>query len=144
MTTLQDDPDTSATAERVFPDDGGRAEPTLAACPWHPLPEDAIVQLVAIERRAVHRHRAGSPSQPAHVIWSVLIRRNATAHERHDLPLGVYRALARDGGERVQPMSEIRGRRLNAAVERATGRQRARDGHAHGPIAQGVPTDSQA
>jgi hypothetical protein len=62
------------------------------------------------------------------VVWSVLIPRDPTTHERHDLPLAVYRALARDGGERVQPLSEIEGRRLNAAVERATGRPRARPG----------------
>jgi hypothetical protein len=128
MTTVQDHSDPSAPAERVFPDDGGRAEHTLAACPWHPLPEDAVVRLVAIERRAIHPHRTGSPTQPARVIWSVLIPRDTTTHERHDLPLAVYRALARDGGERVQPMSEIEGRRLNAAVERATGRPRARPG----------------
>jgi hypothetical protein len=144
MTTLQDHPDTSAPAERVIHDDGERVEYTLAACPWHPLPEDAIIQLVAIERRAIHTHRAESPSRPARVIWSVLIPQDATTHERHDLPQAVYRALARDGGERVQPMSEIRGRRLNAAVERATGRPRARDSHAHGPVAQGIPTDSEA
>lgn len=144
MTTLQDHPDTSAPADGVFQHDGGRVEHTLAACPWHPLPEDAIVQLVAIERRAIHTHRAGPPSQPARVTWSVLIRRDATTHERHDLPLDVYRALARDGGERVQPMSEIRGRRLNAAVERAAGRPRARDSHPHGPIAQGAASDSEA
>jgi hypothetical protein len=122
---LQHHPGTSAPAEREFHDDGGRAEQTLADCPWHPLPEDAVVQLIAIERRAIGTHRAGPPSQPARVIWSMLIRRDATTLERHDLPAGVYRALARDGGERVQPMSEIRGRRLNAAVERATGRSRA-------------------
>jgi hypothetical protein len=115
MTTLQEHPDASAPAERV--------EHTVTACPWHPLPEEAIVQLVAIERRAIHPNRAGSPTRPAQVIWSVLIPRDATTHERHDLPPAVYRALARDGGERVQPMSEIRGRRLNAAVERATGRR---------------------
>jgi hypothetical protein len=111
VTTLQHNPGTPAPAERVFHEDGG-------SCPWHPLPEDAVVQLVAIERRAMG-------SQPARVIWSVLIRRDATTLERHDLPPGVYQALARDGGERVQPMSEIPGRRLNAAVERATGRSRA-------------------
>ena len=141
---MQDHPNTSAPAERALQDDDGRMEHTLAACPWHPLPEDAIIQLVAIERRAIHTHRAGSPSQPARVIWSVLIPRDTTTHERHDLPLAVYRALARDGGERVQPMSEIKGRRLNAAVERATSRPRARDSNAHGPIAQGAPTDSGA
>jgi hypothetical protein len=126
MTTVQDHPDPSAPAERVFPEDRGRAEDTLAACPWHPLPEDAVVRLVAIERRAVHPHRTGSPTQPPRVVWSVLIPRDPATHERHDLPVAVYRALARDGGERVQPMSEIEGRRLNAAVERATGRRRAR------------------
>jgi hypothetical protein len=114
MTTLQDHPDGSAPAERV--------ELTLADCPWHPLPEGALVRLVAIERRALHLHRAGSPTQPARVIWSVLIPRDGATTERHDLPPAVYRALARDGGERVQPMREITGRRLNAAVERATGR----------------------
>jgi hypothetical protein len=118
MTTVQDHPGTSAPTARAFPGDGG--ENTLAACPWHPLPEEAIVQLVAIERRAIHTHRAGSPTQPARVVWSVLIPRGATTHERHDLPPAVYRALARDGGERVRPMSEISGRRLNAAVETAT------------------------
>jgi hypothetical protein len=122
MTTSHDHPDTPAPDERGITDDGRPVERTPAACPWHPLPEDAVVQLVAIEHPATHTHRTGPPTRPARVIWSVLIRRDATTQQRHDLPLGVYRALARDGGGRVQPMSEITGRRLNAAVERATGR----------------------
>jgi hypothetical protein len=111
-------------------------EHTPLDCPWHPLPEDAVVQLVAIERRAVHTHRTGPPIQPARVVWGVLIRQDATTHERYDLPLDVYRALAGDGGGRVQPMSEITALRLNAAVERAAGGPRARDAHARGPMAQ--------
>jgi hypothetical protein len=101
-------------------------------CPWHPLPDDAIVQLVAIERRPL-RHRTGPPILPARVVWGVVIRREAAAHERHDLPLEVFRALARDGGGPIRPMTVIPAPRLNAAVERAT---RTVDGPAGTPPAQ--------
>lgn len=89
-------------------------------CPWHPLPEDAVVQLVAIERRAARRHQAGPPIEPARVVWGVWIRRDGTTHESYDLPLDVIRTLARDGGP-IRPMLEIAAGRLNAAVERAAG-----------------------
>jgi hypothetical protein len=87
-------------------------------CPWHPLPEHAIVHLVAIERRAVRRQRTGPPIGPARVVWGVWIRRDATTHESYDLPLNVIRTLARDGGP-IHPMIEIPALRLNAAVEQA-------------------------
>ena len=111
-------------------------EHTPLDCPWHPLPEDAVVQLVAIERRAVHTHRTGPPIQPARVVWGVLIRQDATTHERYDLPLDVDRALARAGGGRVQPMSEITALRLNAAVERAAGDSCAVEAYTRGPMAR--------
>lgn len=87
-------------------------------CPWHPLPEDAIVHLVAIERRPARRHRIGPPIGPARVVWGVWIRRDAATHESYDLPLDVLRTLARDGGP-IHPMTEIPALRLNAAVEQA-------------------------
>ncbi|GAA5113683.1 hypothetical protein [Pseudonocardia adelaidensis] len=87
--------------------------------PWYPLPEDATVQLVAIERRAVRRYPTGPPTKPAHVVWGVLIRRDPTGYERFDLPVEVIRALARDGGARIRPMIEIVASRLNDAVARA-------------------------
>jgi hypothetical protein len=89
-----------------------------AGCPWHPLPDDAVVQLVAIERRAVRAHPTGPPAQPPRVVWGVLVRRDA-AHERYDLPGEVYRALAHDGGGPIRPLSRISGLRLNKAVESA-------------------------
>ena len=91
-------------------------------CPWHPLPEDAIVHLVAIERRPQRTHPTGPPTQPARVVWAVAIRRDPTiTHECYDLPADVYRALARDGGGPIQPMTALAAARLNAAVERANG-----------------------
>jgi hypothetical protein len=110
-------------------------EQTPVDCPWHPLPEDAIVQLVAIERRAVRRHRIGPPIEPARVVWGVWIQRDGTTHESYDLPLDVIRTLARDGGP-IHPMIEITGVRLNAAVERAADGRPARDDRTCGPIAQ--------
>ena len=94
--------------------------------PWHPLPEDATVKLVAIERRAVRRYPTGLPTKPAHVVWSALVRRDGTGYERFDLPIEVVRALARDGGAQIRPMIEILASRLNAAVARVlagSGRQ---------------------
>jgi hypothetical protein len=113
--------------------DGGQTERTPDDCPWHPLPDDAIVQLVAIERRPLRNHRTGPPILPARVVWGVVIRREAAAHEHHDLPPDVFRALARDGGRPIQPMTVIPAPRLNAAVERAT---RTPDGPADTPPAQ--------
>jgi hypothetical protein len=91
-------------------------------CPWHPLPADASVHLVAIERRAVRKYRSGPPTKPAHVVWSALVHRDATTHERFDLPVDVVRALLRDGGRQIRPMMAIPAPRLNAAVERAARR----------------------
>jgi hypothetical protein len=108
-------------------------EQTPVDCPWHPLPEDAIVQLVAIERRAVRRHRIGPPIEPARVVWGVWIQRDGTTHESYDLPLDVIRTLARDGGP-IHPMIEITGLRLNAAVERAAAElEQATGGRADDP-----------
>jgi hypothetical protein len=101
---------------------GGQMVGTPAGCPWHPLPEDAIVHLVAIERRAQRKHPTGPPTQPARVVWGVAIRRDAsTTDERYDLPIDVFRALAHDGGGPIQPMTAVAAPRLNAAVERANG-----------------------
>lgn len=105
-------------------------------CPWHPLPVYAIVQVVAIERRAVRKRQSGPPIKPAQVVWGVLIHRDATTHERVDLPADVVRALARDGGRPLHPMITIPAVRLNAAVERAAADRRASRGDAGGPIAQ--------
>jgi hypothetical protein len=112
-----------------------RMEHTPVDCPWHPLPEDAIVHLVAIERRAVRRYGTGPPIEPARVVWGVWIHRDGTTHESYDLPLDVIRTLARDGGP-IHPMIEIPALRLNAAVERAAGGPPARDDRTCGPIAQ--------
>ncbi|MHA6622377.1 hypothetical protein [Pseudonocardia sp. DLS-67] len=103
--------------------------------PWYPLPEDATVQLIAIERRAVRRQPNGLPIEPARVVWGVLIDEGGTTHERHDLGSDVMRALHEDGGERIYPMTRISPLRLNAAIERATGGPEAGEKYTLDPTA---------
>lgn len=100
---------------------------------WYPLPEDLIVQLIAIERRAVRKHPGAPPVQPARVIWEMLIRRDDATHARHELQREVMNALEEDGGQRIYPMIEISASRLNAAVELVTGGLRVREGQSCGP-----------
>lgn len=103
--------------------------------PWYPLPKEATVQLIAIERRAVRRQPNGLPIEPARVVWRVLIDEGGTTHARYDLDRDVMRALREDGGERIYPMTRMSPLRLNAAIERAVGGPQAGEKYTLDPTA---------